>query len=171
MEKLWSPWRSQYIEAFNDGKAKSGCIFCNAAHEDIADSDSLLIDKGEFTLTVLNLYPYNNGHLMVVPYRHLSSFDLLNREEKNEVMDKLQFATNALKLVSKPDGFNIGANIGQVSGAGIADHIHFHVVPRWNGDTNFMPVLGEVKVLSQDLLATKKALIEAYKTLATSTSH
>ncbi len=165
MEKLWSPWRSQYIEAFKDAKTNPGCVFCNAAKEELASQNSLLVEKGEFTFTVLNLYPYNNGHLMVIPYRHLSSFDLLNRDERIEIMDKLELATKALKLLSKPDGFNIGANIGQVSGAGIADHVHFHVVPRWNGDTNFMPILGEVKVLSQDLLATKNGLVEAYKTL------
>lgn len=162
MEKLWSPWRSQYIESFKDSKAKSGCVFCNAAEEDIADETSLVVAKGELTITVLNLYPYNNGHVMVVPKRHLSSFDQLTKEEKAEVMDKLDYTIRALKICSRPEGFNVGANLGQVSGAGIADHIHFHIVPRWNGDTNFMPVLGEVKVLSQDLLATKRALLDAF---------
>jgi ATP adenylyltransferase len=165
MEKLWSPWRSQYIESFNEGKKKNGCVFCNAINEEILDDASLVIDKGDLTITVLNKFPYNNGHLMVIPKRHLSSFDQLTCEERIEIMDKIEYATKALKLSSNPDGFNIGANIGQVSGAGIADHIHFHIVPRWNGDTNFMPVLGEVKVLSQDLLATKKSLLEAFKKL------
>jgi ATP adenylyltransferase len=162
MEKLWSPWRSQYIESFKDPKAKGGCVFCNAAKEDIADESSLVVAKGELTITVLNLYPYNNGHVMVVPKRHLSSFDQLTKEERAEIMEKLDETIRALKICSRPEGFNVGANLGQVSGAGIADHIHFHIVPRWNGDTNFMPVLGEVKVLSQDLLATKKALLEAF---------
>ncbi len=163
MEKMWSPWRSQYIESMNKVKTNdSSCIFCDTAQQDINDMNSLLVAKGVLTFTVLNLYPYNNGHLLVVPIRHLDSFDKLSREERLEIMDNLDLATKALTKVSKPEGFNIGANIGRVSGAGIADHVHFHIVPRWNGDTNFMPVLGEVKVLSQDLLATKAALIKAF---------
>jgi ATP adenylyltransferase len=164
MEKLWSPWRSQYIESFQKPKNSNNCIFCEALKNHV-DDNSLVVDKGEYTFTVLNLYPYNNGHLMVVPNRHLSDFSSLNNDESIEIMLKLQLSQRALQLISHPDGFNIGANIGKVSGAGIADHIHFHIVPRWNGDTNFMPVLGEVKVLSQDLLSTKKKLIEAYQSL------
>lgn len=160
MEKLWSPWRSQYIDSF--GKEKGSCIFCNAAGDDLNDMNSLLVDKGELTFTVLNLYPYNNGHLMVVPFRHISDMLDLSREENAEIMNKLQISCKVLKEVYNPDGFNIGANLGKVSGAGIDDHIHFHVVPRWNGDTNFMPVLGDVKVISQDLLVTKKKLLKAF---------
>ena len=165
MEKLWSPWRSQYIDAFKDKKSDGGCIFCNAGKESVDDGNSLVVEKGELTFTVLNLYPYNNGHLMVVPYRHLNDPGQLTREENIEVMEKLNLAMKALKSTSGPEGFNIGANIGKVGGAGIDQHIHFHIVPRWNGDTNFMPVLGEVKILSQDLLATKKLLIQAYQKL------
>jgi len=165
MEKLWSPWRTQYIESFKDKNKKSGCIFCDSLLTSMEDDTSLVVEKGKTTFTVLNLYPYNNGHIMIVPNRHTSSFDSLNSEEKLEIMEMLQLGIEALKIVSSPDGFNIGANLGKVSGAGIDDHIHFHIVPRWNGDTNFMPVLGEVKVLSQDLLQTKKALLEAYRKL------
>jgi ATP adenylyltransferase len=102
---------------------------------------------------------------MIVPYKHTSELEALSRTENIEIMDKLQLALKALKLVYSPEGFNIGANLGRVSGAGIDEHVHFHIVPRWNGDTNFMPVLGEVKVISQDLLVTKEKLIEAYRTL------
>ncbi len=166
MEKLWSPWRSQYIESFKDKKAqKIGCIFCDAQNENIEDETSLVIQKDTYTFTVLNLYPYNNGHLMVVPYRHLNDPGLMTEEENAEVMKNINKAIKALKIAINPEGFNIGANIGKVGGAGIDQHIHFHIVPRWNGDTNFMPVIGEVKILSQDLLMTKKALIEAYKQL------
>ena len=126
---------------------------------------NLLIDKDDKTFTVLNLYPYNNGHLMVVPYRHTSDFNDLTDEENVEIMRKLQLAKKALQKFAKPDGFNLGANIGKISGAGIANHIHFHIVPRWNGDTNFMPVLGDVKVISQDLMETKHRLLKAYKEL------
>lgn len=165
MEKLWSPWRSQYIQSFKEEKKKSNCIFCDAVSEDIISEDSLVVRKSKLTFTVLNLYPYNNGHLMIVPNRHLNDFQNLSSEENSEIMYELQLAQKCLAIVSRPDGFNIGANIGKSSGAGIDDHIHFHIVPRWNGDTNFMPVLGEVKVLSQDLLNTKKELIRAYESV------
>ena len=165
MEKLWSPWRSLYIQSFKEGKKDNNCIFCNAVEEDLNSESSLVVRKSKLTITVLNLYPYNNGHLMVVPKRHLSDFLELNPEENAEVMSELQLALKCLKMISKPDGFNVGANIGKSSGAGIDDHLHFHIVPRWNGDTNFMPVLGEVKVLSQDLLQTKKELIRAYESV------
>ena len=162
MNKLWSPWRSQYIESFVEKKKKDGCIFCELAKEETTDSKSLVVEKGEHTFTVLNLYPYNNGHLMIVPYLHKKEIDDLTPDENQEIMRKLQLAVKALRIISNPEGFNIGANLGKVSGAGIDEHIHFHVVPRWNGDTNFMPVLGEVKIISQDLLSTKKKLFEAY---------
>ena len=162
MDKLWSPWRSQYIDSFMDKHKKKGCIFCELCKYEVDDADNLLIDKGELTFTMLNLYPYNNGHLMVVPYEHKSDFQLLTDDENAEVMEKLQLAVKALKMTMNPEGFNLGANFGKASGAGIDDHIHFHVVPRWNGDTNFMPALGEVKVISQDLLLTKEKLIKAY---------
>lgn len=135
------------------------------AEDEIEKKGSLVVHKGLLSFTVLNLYPYNNGHMMVVPYKHTNDFGSLSKEENIEVMDKLQLAVKALTIVYHPEGFNIGANLGKVSGAGIDEHIHFHIVPRWNGDTNFMPVIGEVKVISQDLLDTKKKLIEAYTSL------
>jgi ATP adenylyltransferase len=163
MNKLWSPWRSQYIESIKikDG----GCVFCSMAEDTSDNPESLIIDKGKYTFTVLNLFPYNNGHLLIVPYKHTHEFESLPQEVNIEIMDKLQLAVKALKLVYNPEGFNMGANLGKVSGAGIDDHVHFHIVPRWNGDTNFMPVLGEVKVISQDLLITKQKLVEAYHNL------
>ncbi len=162
MNKLWSPWRSQYIDSIKDKSNSQICVLCNSAHQDLDKEDNLLIAKGKFTFTVLNLYPYNNGHLMIVPNRHINDFLQLTNDESIEIMQKLQLAEKALKIVLKPEGFNIGANLGKVSGAGLDEHIHFHIVPRWNGDTNFMPVLGEVKVISQDLMATKKNLREVY---------
>jgi len=162
MEKLWSPWRSQYIESFKEKKTPPGCIFCSAKDEDTAADDSLVVVKNKLTFTVMNLYPYNNGHLMVVPYRHISEFDLLTAEERIEIMSEVERAIKALKLTIRPEGFNLGANLGKAAGAGIDSHLHFHIVPRWNGDTNFMPVLGETKVLSQDLLKGRNELREAY---------
>lgn len=163
MNKLWSPWRSQYIDSFKDKHKEKECIFCEKCKAEPEDSDNLLIEKGELTFTVLNLYPYNNGHLMIVPYEHKSDFEHLTAEENIEVMAKLQLAAKALKMTLNPEGFNLGANFGKASGAGIDNHIHFHIVPRWNGDTNFMPALGEVKVISQDLILTKQRLLKAYE--------
>lgn len=165
MEKMWSPWRSVYIESFSDKNKDTGCVFCNALKQDAASDDSLVVYKGSLTITVLNLFPYNNGHLMVIPKRHISSFEELTAEEHIEVMEMINLNIRALKLVHHPEGFNIGANLGKAAGAGIDSHLHFHIVPRWNGDTNFMPVLGEVKVVSQDLLATKRKLTGAYPEL------
>ena len=165
MERLWSPWRSQYIDSIQDENKTQGCVLCNAVRKGDNDLDNLIVDKGELTFTILNLYPYNNGHMMIVPYRHTSDFASLTKDEKIEIMDKLQLAEQALKIIYSPEGFNIGLNLGRVSGAGLHEHIHVHIVPRWNGDTNFMPVLGEVKVISQDLITTKNKLLEAYRKL------
>ncbi len=165
MEKLWSPWRSAYIDSFKSEKADNSCIFCNAINEDIDSVNSLLIKKFEHTLVMLNLYPYNSGHLLIVPKRHTSDFLTLSQEELWEVNKVTKLSIMALKEIMNPNGFNYGANLGKAAGAGIEDHIHFHIVPRWSGDSNFMPVLGEVKVISQDLLDTKKKLIEAFAAL------
>jgi len=166
MKKLWSPWRSKYIESFKSEQSNGGCIFCEAAKHNVEDLQNLLIHKAGHTFTLLNMYPYNNGHLMIVPNRHLSDLDYLSREESIEIMEQIKIAKKALAEIYSPQGFNIGANLGRASGAGIEEHLHFHIVPRWNGDTNFMPVLGEVKIISQDLAETKKLLLSAYKKLS-----
>lgn len=165
MEKLWSPWRSQYIDSFKELKEKDECVFCKVKMENIDSDTNLLVDRGTLTFTILNMYPYNNGHLMVLPLRHTDDFSLLTTNESTEIFDKLKLAKAALEKVLKPQAFNIGANVGKAAGAGIEGHFHFHIVPRWNGDTNFMPVIGHVKVISQDLLQTKKILLQAYKIL------
>lgn len=165
MEKLWSPWRSKYIESLSEKKDDDKCIFCEAAKNDVNDPENLLVRKGELTFTLLNLYPYNNGHLMIIPFRHIGDLDDLSKQEGSEIFGELQLARRALIDISQPQGFNIGANLGRVSGAGIDEHIHFHIVPRWSGDTNFMPVLGEVKVISQELKETKVKILNAYKKL------
>lgn len=165
MEKLWSPWRSNYIQSFKDKKDTGECVFCGAESADINNDDFLIVRKHKLTFTMLNLYPYNSGHLMIIPYRHVSDILQITPEENLEIMNEVQNAVKALTHFAKPQGFNIGANIGKAAGAGIDQHIHFHVLPRWNGDTNFMPAIGEVKVISQDLLETKKSLIKAYKEL------
>jgi len=162
MNNLWSPWRSKYIESFKNENEKGSCIFCEVVDKEITDNNNLLVTKSFLTITMLNLYPYNNGHLMIIPKRHVSNLHDLSKEESLAIMEEIKYAQQALTKVYQPHGFNVGANLGRASGAGIEDHIHFHIVPRWNGDTNFMPVLGEVKVISQDLLESKHKLIKAY---------
>lgn len=163
MKKLWSPWRSQYIESFNTGKEKISCVFCDAVNANVDDDKCLKVYDGSSCFVMMNLYPYNSGHILVIPKRHLANFYDLSGEESNEIMKTARLSMKAVEKVMKPQGFNFGTNIGKAAGAGIDDHIHFHILPRWNGDTNFMPAIGEVKIISQDLLHTKKLLIEAFK--------
>lgn len=164
MEKLWSPWRSNYIDSFKNAD-DSKCVFCSAQSEKLTDEKSLIVHKGKHCFIMLNLYPYNNGHLMVIPYRHISDFLELTEGELKEINSFAKLSISALKEIMSPHGFNYGANLGQAAGAGIHTHLHFHLVPRWNGDTNFMPVLGEVKIISQDLLVTKKKLVKVLEKL------
>lgn len=151
MKRLWAPWRLQYIVNADKQKAK-GCIFCLFPKEPPEnDRKNLILYRGKKAFVILNRFPYNNGHLMVVPYRHIAHFEELDAEEKIDMMDLIEKSIRALKKAFKPQGYNIGMNLGRVAGAGIDDHIHFHVVPRWNGDTNFMPVVGQTKVISSSL--------------------
>ncbi len=166
MKNLWSPWRSKYIESFKDEQSDGQCIFCKAVEEDISDMNNLVVHKSQNIIVIMNLYPYNNGHLMVVPKRHIGSIEQITSEESHMLMDEIILAEKVLQKIFSPQGFNIGANLGRAGGAGIEDHIHFHIVPRWNGDTNFMPAIGEVKVISQELAETKKRLLAAYKELS-----
>ncbi len=148
MKQLWSPWRLDYILA----DKQEGCFLCEAVQADVEqDRTNLVVYRGERAFLVLNRYPYNNGHLMAVPYHHTAGLELLTREELNEVMALTVLAVRALREAMQPDGFNIGYNIGKVAGAGLKDHVHCHIVPRWNGDTNFMPVIGETRVIPQSL--------------------
>lgn len=163
MKNLWSPWRSIYIDSLKNEQSGGKCIFCEAVEKDISDINNLVVHKSKNTLVMLNLYPYNNGHLMIVPNRHFDSLDQITKDESHELIEELILAEKVLRKIYDPHGFNVGANLGRAGGAGIDDHIHFHIVPRWNGDTNFMPVIGEVKVISQDLAETKKRLLAGYK--------
>ncbi|MCC6730366.1 MAG: HIT domain-containing protein [Chthonomonadales bacterium] len=149
MERLWAPWRIQYIE---NADREDGCIFClfPAANDDPAH---LILLRGQTAFIILNAFPYSNGHLMVTPYRHTANLDDLSDRELLELMTLTRRAVNLLRVAFHPDGFNIGVNMGRVAGAGIADHVHIHVVPRWHGDTNFMTVLGDTRVIPEDLSA------------------
>jgi len=153
MEKLWAPWRIEYILS----KKEKDCIFCSKPAEQ-DDKKNLILLRGEFSFVIMNYYPYNNGHLMVVPYRHVAELPDLSKHENSEIMKFLTVCTKALQQSMFPHGFNIGMNMGEVAGAGIKDHLHFHIVPRWNGDTNFMPITGHTKVVSEALEETWKKL-------------
>lgn len=147
MDKLWAPWREEYIV---QSKKKMGCLFCRVSGEK-RDRKNLVIMRSKYAFGILNKFPYNNGHLMVCPYRHLKDFGNLNNDETLDLFSTLNRMQSLLKEVLSPDGFNIGINIGRVSGAGIPNHIHIHIVPRWQEDTNFMPVLFDTKIISQSL--------------------
>jgi ATP adenylyltransferase len=152
MERLWSPWRMEYIRSAV-AEESDGCFFCEAlAKED--DEAMLVLARGEQAFVILNAYPYNPGHLMVATNRHVGELEELTPEELADAGELLQRSIRALRESSNPDGFNVGMNLGRVAGAGIPGHLHWHVVPRWNGDTNFMPVVGETKVLPELLSET-----------------
>lgn len=152
MERLWAPWRLQYVSGDDKKSAekKPGCIFCDKPGEN-KDAENLIVARGETCYVILNAFPYNNGHLMVVPYRHIASPVELTAEEGAEMMAALSASLAALGDSYRPDGYNVGMNVGSAAGAGIAAHLHLHAVPRWNGDTNFMPVVGGVKVMPETL--------------------
>jgi ATP adenylyltransferase len=162
MDRLWSPWRSNYIESFKTQKDSDACVFCEAIKLPIESDETLVVFKNRFCYVMLNLYPYNSGHLLVIPNRHLNDIHLLSENEMSEMMSTVRLSMKALEKTMNPQGMNFGANLGKAAGAGIDTHLHFHIVPRWGGDINFMPAIGEVKIISQDLLETKKKLIDSF---------
>jgi len=153
MEYLWAPWRIEYIQR----ATKNGCILCQKPREH-NDEANFILYRGQHNFIILNAFPYNPGHLMVTPYRHIANLQDLSDAEAKELFDIIKKSLELLKEVMKPTGFNIGLNMGKVAGAGIADHLHTHIVPRWQGDTNFMPVLSDTKVIPEALSGTYKKL-------------
>jgi ATP adenylyltransferase len=153
MNQLWTPWRMEYIL----GSKPDSCVFClpQTTNE---DEERLILLRGASSFVVMNKYPYNNGHIMVCPYRHLMDITDLSREESTEIMDLLKRCTAILRQHFHCEGINIGLNLGQAAGAGIREHLHFHLVPRWNGDSSFMAVLGDVRTIPEHLRQTHKAL-------------
>jgi ATP adenylyltransferase len=162
--RLWTPHRMAYIKGENKpvhDEAGAECPFCRASSR--SDEDALIVARGELVYAVLNLYPYNSGHLMTVPYRHVADYVDLTDEEAAELGTFTQRALRALRVAMSPHGFNIGINQGHVAGAGIAGHLHQHVVPRWGGDTNFMPIVGNTRVLPELLADARAALAAAWR--------
>ncbi len=153
MEHIWAPWRIKYIEM----KKPEGCILCDEPGEN-NDVANYILYRGDKNFVILNSYPYNPGHLMIAPYRHAAGMDDLTGEERNEHFEIVSRCIEVMRQVFKPAGFNTGANMGRVAGAGIEGHFHTHVVPRWQGDTNFMPVLTDVRVMPEALADTYKKL-------------
>ncbi len=159
--RLWAPWRMKYIEAAANS-AEAGCFLCeNPRHED--GEENLVLYRGRFCFVIMNLFPYNNGHLMIAPYRHLGSLEKLSSDELIEAATLIRRCVGALEETMHPHGFNIGLNLGRVAGAGVEDHIHLHVVPRWSGDTNFMPVIAGTKVISESLHEGWRRLKKAFE--------
>ena len=161
MKHIWSPWRLEYLTA---GK-KPGCIFCNAVQSS-DDRENLVLYRGELAFLILNRFPYNNGHLMVVPDRHVGSLDALTPDERAELMELTRRAEVALTEAYHPHGLNMGINLGKAAGAGVLDHLHVHIVPRWNGDTNYMTVVGQTRVLPEELHQTVARLRPIFARLA-----
>ena len=163
MERLFSPWRARHIERMTQPGAsatapnEAGSLFARLAAEG-KDEDNLILWRGPHTFVLMNLYPYTNGHLMIVPYREVADYDALTTEEQVEIAQTIGRCMGWLRTALLPDGFNVGINQGSAAGAGIPDHLHVHVVPRWTADTNFMPVVGAVKVIPEDLPDTYRKL-------------
>ncbi|MGE5258764.1 MAG: HIT family protein [Hyphomicrobiales bacterium] len=150
MKTMWAPWRIEYVL----GEKEKGCVFCKA----LSVSDELTLFKGAETLVVMNKYPYNNGHLLVAPVRHIAALDELSRQEMGVLLATVEQSVAVLKKAMRPEGFNVGLNLGKIAGAGVEEHLHFHIVPRWSGDTNALAVFADVRVISQHIRETHALL-------------
>ena len=157
MERLWAPWRLEYIKSADE---EQGCVFCGAVEG--ADEERLVVHRGRQAIALLNKFPYASGHFMVAPNRHVGAFPDLTDEEILDIHRSASAGMSALSGLYAPQGYNLGWNLGRVAGAGVVDHVHLHVVPRWAGDTNFMPVLADVKVLPEHLAETRRKLADAW---------
>ena len=163
MKTMWAPWRMEYIL----GEKDEGCIFCKA----LSDQDGLTLYKGKATMVVMNKYPYINGHLLVAPVKLLSRLDQLDKYEMGELLATVEKSVRILKQVMNPDGFNVGLNLGKVAGAGVEEHLHFHIVPRWFGDTNALTVFADVRVIPEHLKTTYGNLKPQFDTLNLNTKN
>ena len=161
MKVLWAPWRMEYILSEDDAE---GCIFCPGDDRD-GDEERLILHIGRHIMVMMNRYPYINGHLLVAPIRHLPELELLSHNETLDLLLMVRKSIDILRKVMHPEGFNVGLNLGRVAGAGVEEHMHFHIVPRWNGDTNYMTVFGDVRVIPEHIRETYKKLRPSYEEL------
>lgn len=161
MKNLWAPWRMEYILS---DQGEHSCIFCPGEDKE-ASKERLVLYVGPLTMVMMNRYPYNNGHLLVAPLKHISELGALSREETLDLINLVNQSISILKEVMEPEGFNVGLNIGKVAGAGIEKHLHYHIVPRWNGDTNFMTLFGEVRVIPEHIQQTYDNLLPGFRKL------
>ncbi len=159
MNTLWAPWRMEYILS---EQKESGCIFC-PGEDRSRDEVRMILYTGSLTMVMMNRFPYINGHLLVAPVRHVPDLESLTKEEMSDLLDMVRRSNDILKKVMGPEGFNVGLNLGRVAGAGVEEHMHFHIVPRWNGDTNYMTVLGEVRVIPEHIMKTYRKLLPGFQ--------
>lgn len=162
MKQIWAPWRIEYINMSQKSKGKTrtkGCFLC--LKDPKSDKDNLVLLRGKYSFVIMNRYPYNPGHIMIAPYRHIGEMEKCSPEEAGEMFIFTQKCIKALKKAMKPDGFNAGFNIGSVAGAGVPGHLHLHLIPRWQGDTNFMPIIGETKIINEEVYKTYKKIKSA----------
>ncbi len=157
MDVLWSPWRYDYITRTGSAKS-SGCVFCDILNSPASDEEKFIIKRAEFNFVILNIYPYGTGHLMVVPFAHIGDLGSADKNTTDEMMDLTKRAQSVLAEVYQPEGYNIGMNLGKAGGAGVADHFHMHVLPRWFGDVNFMTAIGETRTVPEALESTYEKL-------------
>jgi ATP adenylyltransferase len=156
VDRLWTPWRYEYIKEASGEKTgqDASCIFCTMRDGLESDESAFVVHRARYNLIVLNVYPYTSGHLLIAPYEHAADLDALTKETSDELMDLAKRAQTVLREAYRPDGFNLGMNLGQSAGAGVAHHVHLHIMPRWTGDANFMSTIGETRVIPEDLQMT-----------------
>ncbi len=159
MDHMWTPWRMKYIR---NHEKPAGCVFCMASQQ-VDSSENLVVVRGRWSFVILNRFPYTSGHIMVVPYLHVASIEDLDSEMRGEIMELVNRSIGVLRAVYHPEAFNIGANIGAAAGAGIAEHVHIHIVPRWGGDTNFMSTVGNTRIIPEDLEESYRRIREQWK--------
>ena len=158
MQTLWSPWRSQYVGSGGGDASSSNCVFCEIQEDPERDEQNFIVHRGVGNFIVLNLYPYITGHLLIIPFAHVGDLYMANSDTTNELMELTKRCQVVLREVYNPAGFNVGINLGVAAGAGIVDHLHLHILPRWAGDTNFMTTTGETRVIPEDLTTTYQKL-------------
>jgi ATP adenylyltransferase len=158
VDVLWSPWRYAYIKEDKTSAATGGCVFCNILEDPASDEEKFILHRAGFNFVILNIYPYISGHLMIVPFGHIADLDQAPKETTDELMDLTKICQSVLRDVYEPNGINLGMNLGKAAGAGVAEHLHMHILPRWIGDANFMTAVGETRTIPESLRTTYEKL-------------